>query len=158
MTTNKKDREFVWPASRKTTKRRSTTRIAVHCSATREGQWFDATDIDQWHRNQKWAGIGYHYVIRLDGSIEAGRPEDAVGSGVAGHNSTSIHICYIGGVARDGKTPKDTRTPEQKDALYVLLRNLKAKYRNATIQGHRDFPDVAKACPSFDAKSEYANL
>jgi hypothetical protein len=73
-----------------------------------------------------------------------------------GHNKHSIGICYIGGCASDGKTPKDTRTPEQKEALLALLRRLKARFPNATIHGHRDF--AAKACPSFDAFREYRQL
>ena len=151
-------RIFQWPTGRKTSPRPKTSFIVVHCTATREGQNFDATDVDGWHLKQGWAGIGYHYLVKRDGSIEAGRPEGTIGSGAAGHNSDSVHVVYVGGVAQDGKTPKDTRTPEQKDALKQLLRSLKAKYRGAVIQGHRDFPKVAKACPSFDAKREYASL
>ena len=59
-------------------------------------------------------------------------------------------------MAADGKTAKDTRTPEQRKALLLLLRRLRAKYPNAKIYGHRDF--AAKACPSFDATQEYADL
>lgn len=151
-------RIFTWPKSRAVSPRPKTAFIAVHCSATPEGKRFDATDIDGWHLKQGWAGIGYHYIVHLDGSIEAGRPEAAIGSHVAGYNSQAIGVVYIGGVAADGRTPKDTRTPEQKAALTQLLRSLKAKYRGAIIQGHRDFPKVAKACPSFDAKREYASL
>lgn len=150
---------FKWPSNRPTKPRAATRQIVVHCSATPEGREHDAADIDAWHRRLGWAGIGYHYVVKLDGTIEEGRPREAVGSHVAGHNSASIGICYIGGVDRNGK-PKDTRTPEQKAALLQLLRHLKAVYRaqNPVIQGHRDFPRVAKACPSFDAKREYANI
>lgn len=152
------DRIFQWPKGRSVSSRPRTTYIVVHCAATPQGKRFDATDIDGWHLKQGWAGIGYHYVVHLDGSIEAGRPEGSIGSGVAGHNSDSAHVVYIGGLAADGKTPKDTRTPEQKEALKQLLKSLKARYRGAVIQGHRDFPKVAKACPSFDAKREYASL
>src|SRR3546814_19564140 len=91
-----------------------------------------------------WAGIGYHFVVQLDGSIEAGRPEGAVGSHVAGYNGSAIGVVYIGGVDRDGH-PKDTRTPAQKDALQKLLRSLKAKYKGALIQSHRGFPTLNKA-------------
>ena len=126
--------------------------LVVHCSATREGQHFTAKDIDQWHRKQGWRSIGYHYVILLDGTVQKGRPDDQPGAHVQGYNSNSLGIVYIGGVAADGKTPKDTRTPAQKAALEKLLRELKAKHPNAVIQGHRDFPRVAKACPSFGVK------
>lgn len=129
--------------------------IAVHCSATPEGRDFDASDIDAWHRNRGWNGIGYHYVVKLDGTVEKGRDINKTGSHVRGHNTGSIGIVYIGGVAKDGKTAKDTRTPAQKEALSKLIGELKAMY-GAPVQGHRDFPGVAKACPSFDAKSEYA--
>jgi len=160
------DRIFKWPAGRATTKRTKTTAIAVHCSATREGQDFDATDIDGWHRKQGWAGIGYHYVVHLDGTLEAGRPEDAVGSHVQGHNSHSIGVVYIGGLDADGK-PKDTRTAAQRATLRQLLSSLIARHRKTltTVGGHRDFsPDKdgdgivephewLKACPSFDVRA-----
>lgn len=154
-------RIFIWPASRPVTLRKSTTAIAIHCTATREGQNIDATTVDGWHLKQGWAGIGYHYLIHLDGSIEAGRPEGAVGSHIAGHNSNSVGIVYVGGLDAQGK-PKDTRTAEQKAALAQLVRQLKANYRPTKIGGHRDFsPDKngdgvitpnewLKACPCFD--------
>lgn len=155
-------RIFVWPASRPITPRKSTTALAIHCTATREGQDFDATTVDGWHKKQGWAGIGYHFLIHIDGSVEAGRPVDAIGSHIAGHNSNSVSIVYVGGLDSQGR-PKDTRTPEQRDAMALLVRHLKAKYRGITrIGGHRDFsPDKngdgkitsnewLKACPCFD--------
>ena len=131
--------------------------IAVHCSATREGRHFTARDIDQWHRAQGWKEIGYNAVVLLDGTIERGRDEAKVPSHAAGHNRDSIAICYIGGVGADGR-PKDTRTPAQKAALAAWLKAKKAQYPQARILGHRDYPGVAKACPSFDAKKEYESL
>ena len=130
--------------------------IIIHCAATREGRDFTVEDITRWHKARGFATIGYHYVIYRDGSIHEGRPLEQIGAHCVGHNKHSIGICYIGGCASDGKTPKDTRTPEQKEALLALLRRLKARFPNATIHGHRDF--AAKACPSFDAFREYRQL
>jgi N-acetylmuramoyl-L-alanine amidase len=73
------------------------------------------------------------------------------------HNAHSIGICYIGGCASNGKTPKDTRTLTQRAALLSLLNELRQLYPNAKIYGHRNF-EPRKACPSFDARSEYRNI
>lgn len=135
---------------------RKINEIIVHCAATREGRDFTVEDITRWHKARGFATIGYHYVIYRDGSIHEGRPLEQIGAHCVGHNKHSIGICYIGGCASDGKTPKDTRTSEQKEALLSLLRRLKARFPNATIHGHRDF--AAKACPSFDAFREYRQL
>ena len=135
---------------------RKINEIIVHCAATREGRDFTVEDITRWHKARGFATIGYHYVIYRDGSIHEGRPLEQIGAHCVGHNKHSIGICYIGGCASDGKTPKDTRTSEQKEALLALLRRLKARFPNATIHGHRDF--AAKACPSFDAFREYRQL
>lgn len=127
--------------------------IIVHCSATAEGKDFCAKDIDLWHKAQGWDCIGYHYVVKLDGTVESGRPVEKVGAHCKGHNAYSIGVCYIGGVAADGKTPKDTRTPQQKAALQLLVDNLKRVYPGSKVYGHCDF--ASKACPCFDAKEEY---
>lgn len=147
-----------WAAAASRKPARNITTIAVHCTATPEGRHHTAADIRKWHLAQNWADIGYHFVVQLDGTVEIGRPLDQAGSHVAGHNSNSIGVVYVGGVAADAKTPKDTRTPEQKASLLLLLRTLKGANPSAVIQGHRDYPNVAKACPSFDAKGEYASL
>lgn len=136
--------------------RRRINEIIVHCTATPEGRDYTVADIRQMHKAQGWVDIGYHYLIYRDGSIHEGRNVDLVGAHCQGHNAQSIGVCYVGGVARDGKTPKDTRTAAQKDALVHLLMQLVCLYPDATIRGHRDF--AAKACPSFDATREYKNL
>lgn len=136
---------------------RKINKLIVHCSATPEGRDVKTETIKDWHINgNHWKDIGYHYVIELDGSIHKGRDENVIGAHCSGQNANSIGICYVGGVAKDGKTPKDTRTEAQKQSLLKLLKELKAKYPNATIHGHREF--AAKACPSFDAKTEYKHL
>lgn len=135
---------------------RKINEIIVHCTATAEGKDFKAADIDRWHKAKGWNGIGYHHVVDLDGTVEPGRPESEVGAHCLKHNANSIGVVYVGGLASDGKTPKDTRTPQQKAALVKLLTELKRRYPNATIHGHRDF--AAKACPSFDATKEYKDI
>ena len=111
------------------------------------------------HRQRGFNGIGYHYVIRLDGTVEKGRPEDAIGAHVEGLNARSIGIAYVGGVdANDINKAEDTRTPQQKAALRALLTTLRDRYPTAKIIGHRDHPGVKKACPCFDAIPEYAEI
>ena len=130
--------------------------LIVHCSATPEGKDYSVDTIRQWHLQRGFSDIGYHYVIYRDGSIHIGRDESIIGAHCTGHNTNSIGVCYIGGCASDGKTPKDTRTTEQKQSLVKLLKELKTKYPQASIHGHRDFAN--KACPSFDATKEYSSL
>ena len=129
--------------------------IIVHCSATPEGRDVSVADIDRWHRERGFDGIGYHYVVYIDGSVHEGRPLNKVGAHCKGHNAHSIGICYVGGVDICGK-PKDTRTIAQKDAIVNLLMRLKRRFPKAVIRGHRDF--AAKACPSFDATKGYAGI
>lgn len=135
---------------------RKVNEIIVHCTATAEGKDFKVEDIDRWHKAKGWNCIGYHKVVYLDGSVHQGRPDSKIGAHCFGHNNNSIGVAYVGGVALDGKTPKDTRTPQQKTSLVKLLTELKHKYPEAVIRGHRDF--TAKACPSFDATNEYKNI
>jgi N-acetylmuramoyl-L-alanine amidase len=144
------------PARLKKSKR-TIREIIIHCSATPEGRDYTVEDIRRWHKEQGWSDIGYHYVVYRNGHIEPGRNVDTIGAHCTGHNSNSIGICYIGGVARDGKTAKDTRTLAQKAALLSLLVDLRKLYPNAIIIGHRDY-DNGKECPSFNAKTEYHNI
>ncbi|MGO3983368.1 N-acetylmuramoyl-L-alanine amidase [Pseudomonas sp. SAS7] len=133
--------------------RAETDYLVVHCSATRPSQDIGAADINRWHRAKGWRCIGYHFVIRRNGVVEKGRELDQIGAHVEGHNINSVGICMAGGVTEaDINVPENNFTPEQFASLKHLLGELKEKYPNATIQGHRDFPKVAKACPSFDVK------
>lgn len=129
--------------------------IVVHCTATPAGRDVTAADVDRWHRQRGFRCIGYHYLVRLDGRIERGRPENEQGAHCRGHNARSIGVVYAGGLDANGR-PADTRTPEQRAALMTLLRDLRRRYPEAVIRGHRDF--AAKACPCFDATTEYAAL
>ena len=134
--------------------RSKTDYIAIHCSATSEKQNFGAADIDKWHRSKGWACIGYHYVIKRDGTLEEGRKETQIGAHVADWNAVSLGICLIGGIDADDHTKaEDNYTDAQWETLKKLLKELKVRYPKAKIQGHRDFPKVAKACPCFDVKT-----
>lgn len=132
---------------------RSINEIIVHCTATRRGQEFSVADIRAWHIARGWSDIGYHYVVHLDGRVEMGRPEARAGAHVEGHNSGTIGVVYVGGVEADGKTPADTRTPEQRASLEAVCRALRARYPTITrITGHNQY--AAKACPSFDVRTD----
>ncbi len=131
---------------------RKINKIILHCSATKEGQSFTAKDIDMWHKQRGWKGIGYHYVILLDGTLQIGRSESEIGAHTIGQNNNSIGICYIGGVDINEK-PKDTRTDQQKNALKGLISDLLKKYPEATVHGHNEFAN--KACPCFNVKKEF---
>jgi N-acetylmuramoyl-L-alanine amidase len=109
-----------------------------------------------WRENLKWRSPGYHFLIEANGTVHNLHPINLPSNGVAGHNASSIHVSYIGGV--NGQRAVDNRTEAQKTALLRILTDLKKQFPNAIIQGHRDFPRVAKACPSFDARKEYATL
>lgn len=134
---------------------RTITHLVVHCSATSP---FAAVEAIQqyWREVMGWRSPGYHIIVKANGEAIRLAPDEAVTNGVAWHNSTSLHVCYVGGVNGDN-VPTDTRTPQQKTTLLDILGRWKAQHPNATIQGHRDF-GVNKACPSFAAKAEYANL
>ena len=131
---------------------RTINEIIVHCSATPEGRDYTVVQIRQWHLQRGFRDIGYHYVIYRDGTIHTGRPVAQAGAHCTGHNAHSIGVCYIGGVAKDNKTPKDTRTEAQKKSLANLLKRLHELYPKATLHGHRE--SANKACPSFDV-AEY---
>lgn len=130
--------------------------IIVHCTATRAGVNCTVDDIRRWHKQQGWSDIGYHYVVYRDGSVHEGRNVNIVGAHCLGHNTYSIGVAYVGGVARDGKTPADTRTVAQAEALERLMVELKRLYPNAKIYGHREFAN--KACPCFDARKCYEGI
>lgn len=133
---------------------RTINEIIIHCSATHEGVSFNAADIRRWHKQRGFRDIGYHYVVLLDGTVENGRPtmEQGAHCKAGGHNRNSIGICYIGGLAKNGK-PKDTRTEAQRRSLQTLVRVLKNIWPQATVHGHREFANVE--CPCFDVRKEF---
>jgi N-acetyl-anhydromuramyl-L-alanine amidase AmpD len=138
---------------------RTITMLVIHCSAVRPDQTSSAAQIDTWHRRDNhWKlGIGYHYVIRRDGTIEPGRPEWMIGAHCKNHNAHSIGICYEGGLDIRGQ-PADTRTEKQKAAMRCLLEHLHGRYPRAVIVGHHDL-NPQKPCPCIEnVAHEYADL
>lgn len=138
--------------------------LVIHCTATPEGREVSASDIKRWHTSpppsgRGWKQVGYTDMIHLDGRVErlVRNNEDEVvdpweqTNGASGYNSVSRHIVYVGGVARDGKTTKDTRTVAQREALARYVRDFHAKHPQVRIIGHNEL--APKACPSFDVQS-----
>lgn len=125
--------------------------LTVHCSASKPDVYVDAAVIHRWHKARGFLKIGYHFVIKRDGTVETGRKETEVGAHVAGWNTGNLGICLAGGLDEQGK-PVANYTDEQYHALAVLLQDLKKKYRGAKVMGHRDFPNVKKDCPCFDVR------
>lgn len=143
------------------TLRKRTDLIVVHVTATPPHMKIGAERIDQMHKRLGWSGIGYHYVIRRDGSVEPGRDLNSVGAHVAGFNSRSVGISLVGGVNDSGKA-ENNATLGQFAALEELVRQLQESFPGAGVCGHRDLsPDTdgdgviepheyLKACPCFD--------
>lgn len=141
--------------------------LVLHCTATPEGREVSAKEIRHWHTDpvkkggRGWKQVGYTDLFHLDGTVErlVKNNEDAevdpweVTNGAAGYNSVSRHVVYAGGLAKDGKTAKDTRTAAQLKAMTAYVRDFHERFPQIKIVGHRDLPGVNKACPSFDVKA-----
>lgn len=143
--------------------------IVLHYSATYADQDIGAAEIDAMHRARGFPAfrrpdgseghIGYHWVIRRMGAVEAGRPEARAGVHVRGHNAGTIGICLVGGLRR-GTGPtlgQDTRTEAQKQSCLRLIRAIQARHPQAVrVLGHRDL--VATQCPGYDAAAWWAEV
>lgn len=138
--------------------------LVLHCTATPEGREVSAADIRRWHLSppaaggRGWKQVGYTDMIHLDGTVErlVDNNEDAnvdpweITNGAKGYNSVSRHVVYAGGTAKDGKTPKDTRTAAQKTAMAAYVKDFHSRFPDVKIIGHNEV--AAKACPSFDVQ------
>jgi N-acetylmuramoyl-L-alanine amidase len=129
--------------------------IVIHCTACQPTTTKEAI-LNYWKNTLKWKTVGYHRLIDANGVIHELAKYEQITNGVKGYNSESIHFSYIGGIDESGR-PKDTRTIKQKESLLYLVKQAKKQFPNAIVQGHRDF-GANKACPSFDAKSEYKDI
>jgi hypothetical protein len=138
--------------------------LVIHCTATPEGRKVTSDEIRRWHTGpvsqgrRGWKQVGYTDMIHLDGTVERLVQNNENGyvdgweitNGVAGYNSVSRHIVYVGGCKADGKTPCDTRTPAQRTALENYVKDFHRRFPDVRIVGHNEL--VVKACPGFDVK------
>lgn len=146
-------------------------RIVVHCTE----EPANAKRNKEYYRNfffevKGWKHYGYHAIVYQDGTWERLQPwptptaeggtidNNTLANGAKGFNSDSMHIAYVGGIDPDTKKPTDTRTNEQKKTLRDLIAMWKVDYKVNIICGHRDLPNVKKACPCFDAIKTYRNV
>lgn len=149
--------------------RKETKYIVVHCSDTKASQDIGAAEIKSWHTSpppagRGWSDIGYALVIRRSGAAEAGRDADHdgdtfddIGAHVAGYNAKAVGVCMVGGKGSDGK-PQNNFTKEQFATLARVVRQLKQRFPQAEVVGHRDIPGVAKDCPCFDVRAWWASV
>lgn len=138
--------------------------LVLHCTATAEGREVSSKEIRRWHTDpvskggRGWKQVGYTDLVHLDGTVErmVDNNEDAnvdpweVTNGAKGYNSVSRHVVYAGGLAKDGKTAKDTRTASQRAALEAYVKDFHRRFPGVRIVGHNEL--AAKSCPSFDVQ------
>lgn len=126
-------------------------RIFIHCADTPPSMDIGVAEIRRWHvEERKWKDIGYHKVIRRDGTVEDGRPEAEVGAHAVGHNADSLAVCMVGGKGRDGK-PECNFTMRQWLALNSVLTNWRVRFPGVTVHGHNEV-EPGKQCPGFAAR------
>lgn len=121
--------------------------LTIHCSATHAGQDIDAAEIRRWHQAKGWQDIGYHWVIKRDGTLEIGRPAEQTGAHVYGHNPGNLGICLIGGCDKQLQ-PQDNFTLAQRKTLFTLIAELQARYAltDEQVKPHHAWSSH-KACP-----------
>lgn len=128
---------------------REIKKIIIHCAATKPSMDIGFKEIDRWHRERGYFSCGYHYIIRRNGTLETGRPEEKAGAHAAGHNTDSIGICLVGGISEKNR-PECNFTEAQWAKLNALVAQLEKKYPNVKVIGHSEVAN--KACPCFDVQ------
>lgn len=120
---------------------RTINKLIIHCADTPESMDIGVKEIREWHLERGWSDVGYHYVIRRDGTVELGRVESVVGAHCYGHNKESIGICLVG---------RDEFNDEQFDSLYRLIKDMEYRYGDVEVAGHYRYSD--KTCPNFNVE------
>lgn len=127
--------------------------LTIHCAATPEGRDVKAATISEWDR-AKFGQVSYHHVVELDGTDVKTLPDTVKGAHVGGANTGNVGVCYVGGVDKKNERAKDTRTDKQKETLRRIVADYRKRFPGIVVRGHRDWPNVKKACPSFDVATE----
>lgn len=127
---------------------RDINKIIIHCADTKPSMDIGVKEIDSWHKQRGWSGVGYHFIIRKDGSVELGRPIEKIGAHCKGYNRDSIAICWVGGYGG-----VDDRNEEQIESMHSLVQALQHDFPAATVHGHNEFS--SKSCPNFDVSKEF---
>ena len=130
---------------------RKLTEIILHCSDSPDRlDKIGASDIDRWHRERGWSQIGYHFVIKRDGTVENGRSIHIMGAHCKGRNRHSIGVCWIG---------QDEMTPVQRKSVDSLLWVLSRRYGipHESVFGHTEI-NPHKTCPNIDMNLIRAEL
>lgn len=131
--------------------------VILHCTATPWQREVDIEEIRRWHtQGNKWADVGYHYLIQHDGCLQVGRQLEVAGAHTKGHNSHSVGVAYAGGIKEDG-SPGDTMTPEQEETFEHLFFALQLVLgKPLLLSGHNDYNEH-KSCPGFKVSEKWAN-
>ena len=125
--------------------RPATNFLVIHHTGSGADKDYDwsAEEIHGWHLNNGWAGIGYHYVVRKDGTVEQGRPHWTIGSHAYGRNSESI------GIHLSGDFTEASPTEAQIESTAILIANLCTDYSlpidRQHVFGHREVGE--SSCP-----------
>lgn len=120
-------------------KRSATDLLILHHAAAAS---CTAEDVHRWHVGNGWAGIGYHYLVRKDGTIYHGRPEDTVGAHAYGANSHSIGVCFEGNYQVEPTMPA-----AQLAAGQALVTDIKRRWGITKVIGHKDVAGSTTDCP-----------
>lgn len=128
--------------------------LIIHCAATKPDMNIGVPEITRWHKMRGYTTIGYHYVIRRDGTIENGRPITEAGAHALNYNKSSIGVCLVGGLNAAGK-PECNYTTKQWQTLNKLVEDIQHTYKDIKIIGHSEVAN--KACPCFDVQKWLAN-
>jgi N-acetylmuramoyl-L-alanine amidase len=119
--------------------------IVIHGYDTTDDIGVDEIRMD--HLRRGWFDCGFHYVVRLNGFVENGRPSDRPGGHARGFNHLSLGICIV------GRDPNEA----QLASLAVLLKDLTHFHPGAQVVGYNDLPNVNAPGPGLDVREWWAN-